>query len=244
MTLLNLASLYFLFGLGFAAVALLGQSHREKSARRKVFDGLMLLLCWPLYAPFVLSLLAQQQADDSATKSTEHIDLTGNSMFTDSFMAALNAARQTALAPLLPDQATVHRLAQRLRVVQAKIHEIDKLLRNPDFDEDLAQQRLQELHAREASQHTCAMVEIRMQNIRHMKKLRQRFKQELDEVDELLAQLRTQAELVRLAGRVDGQNQDLLQELLIRVESLDSMLASEFDQPGSMQQIAMQQQAV
>ena len=63
-----------------------------------------------------------------------------------------------------------------------------------------------------------------MQNIRRLRAIRDRYARELDEVGELLAQLTTQVEVVRLAGSADASAADLVRELLARVEGLDEML--------------------
>jgi hypothetical protein len=54
--------------------------------------------------------------------------------------------------------------------------------------------------------------------------MRDRFARELDEVGELLDQLITQAELVRLAGSADASAAELVREIVSRVEGLDQML--------------------
>src|SRR5256885_471674 len=65
---------------------------------------------------------------------------------------------------------------------------------------------------------------VRVQNIRRLRLLRDRFVRELDEVRELLAQLTTQAEVVRLAGVADDSAASLVRELVYRVEGLDQVL--------------------
>ncbi|HVJ22056.1 MAG TPA: hypothetical protein VM686_41910 [Polyangiaceae bacterium] len=124
------------------------------------------------------------------------------------FLAALRRAAGTPLGALLPDEATARALGRRLRVAAGKLAEIEELLRRPEFDEAGASG-------------------IRLQNIRRLKRLRDRFGRELCELEELLAQLTTQAEVVRLAGAADSETRDLVREILSRVEGLDAVLDDE-----------------
>lgn len=230
MRLQELALLYFLLGLGSALVALLSPSQRRLSRSRRAVDAVLMLLWWPLYAPFVFAASGILSVEQKSQSGAQNLAASGDlAEGHQAFIQALNAARQTPLAPLLPDPETVRALATRLQVVQAKLGEIDLLLRRQDFDEAQASARMAELEHKGASPYARSLAGIRMQNIQHMKRLRRRFALELDEIDEMLAQLRTQADVVRLAGRVETDSQDLVQELLLRVESLDSMLAAEFD---------------
>jgi hypothetical protein len=124
------------------------------------------------------------------------------------FLLALRRAAGTPLASLLPDEATARALGRRLRVAAGKLLEIEELLRRPEFDEEGASG-------------------VRLQNIRRLKRLRARFGRELVELEELLAQLTTQAEVVRLAGAPDSETRDLMREILSRVEGLDAVLDDE-----------------
>jgi hypothetical protein len=108
-------------------------------------------------------------------------------------------------------------------VAADKVREIDGLLERPEFDEGRASARVLELE-REGSSSALGTAKSRVQNIRRLRHLRDRFARELVDVEELLAQLTTQAEVVRLAGVPDSETRDLVQEILSRVEGLDSLL--------------------
>jgi hypothetical protein len=128
-------------------------------------------------------------------------------------LAALRRASATPLGAVLPDEAAGRALARRLRDAAARVRDIDAVLARPDFDVAAARRR--------------AGAALRVQTIERMRKLRDRCAAELDEVDELIAQLVTQAELVRLAGADDGAAAELVRELVARVEGLDALLATE-----------------
>jgi hypothetical protein len=219
MRLTELATVYLLVGFGCAVASLvhrragrtgLGATADRSSAPGRVGDALLLATLWPLYGPFLL--LKLQGRDHPGTGAEA------------AFVVALRRARGTPLGALLPDESTVVGLAQRLRVAADKIAEIDGLLRRPEFSEPATLARLEELRRRDATE--CALVAagIRLQNIRRLRAMRDRFARELDEVGELLEQLTTQVELVRLAGAADASSAELVRELVSRVEGLDQML--------------------
>jgi hypothetical protein len=111
------------------------------------------------------------------------------------------------------------------------VAEIDQLLAQPVFAEDAVRRRLDARPARAASECAVATARMRLQNIHRLRALRHRFASELDEVGELLVQLTTQAEVLRLAGPAPagttdepGDVAELVRELVSRVEGLDQML--------------------
>jgi hypothetical protein len=183
---------------------------RQARSERRAGDALLLALFWPLYGPLLLARLRDQ----------DH----GTALSEVAFLVALRRARRTPLGALLPDESTVRALARRLRVAAGKVAEIDGLLGRPEFSEAAAVDRVEELRARSASENAVSTAGIRVQNIRRLRTLRDRFARELDEVRELLAQLETQAEVVRLAGAPDASTTELVRELVSRVEGFDRML--------------------
>lgn len=211
MKLTELSVLYGLVGMGCALVVLL----RPAEQRGRLVDAVLLLGLWPLYGPFVV---ARWQGRDEGVTGREA-----------AFLAALRRAGGTPLAALLPDQDTVLALGRRLRVAAGKVVEIDALLGQPGFSESNALERRRQLEQRGAT--TCALstATMRIQNIRRLRQLRDRFARELDEVGELLQQLHTQAEVVRFAGTPDAGTRELVDELVSRVEGLDRMLDDDPD---------------
>jgi hypothetical protein len=227
MSLAPLAALYLAVGAGCVVAywAALGRVATSAGrGRMAVADAVLLGLLWPLYGPFLL-----MRSDDDAPASGPEARPEAREV---AFLSALRRARQTPLGAVLPDEATARALAQRLRVAAAKVAEIDGLLAQPVFDEDDVRRRLEDLTARAASEWAVATARMRLQNIHRLRALRHRFAAELDEVGELLVQLTTQAEVLRLAGpaapsasvEAPGDVADLVRELVSRVEGLDQML--------------------
>jgi hypothetical protein len=234
MSLGPLAALYAAVGAGcvvayWAALGRAATSAATSMGRRMaVADAVLLGLLWPLYGPFLLMRGDEDAPVDGAAGRPEAREV--------AFLSALRRARQTPLGAVLPDEATARALAQRLRVAAAKVAEIDGLLAQPVFDEDDVRRRLDDLTARAASDWAVATARMRLQNIHRLRALRHRFAAELDEVGELLVQLTTQAEVLRLAGPAapgggpgggmdaSGDPAELVRELVSRVEGLDQML--------------------
>ncbi|HEY3353619.1 MAG TPA: hypothetical protein VGQ83_10245 [Polyangia bacterium] len=207
MRLAELTLLYAIVGAGCAAAALV-RGRGSRAARAG--DAVLLFGLWPLYGPFLLLSL---RGEDHGAEGREV-----------AFLVALRRAAATPLGRLLPDERTVRALGQRLRVAAAKVAEIDALLGRPEFSADDALARQRELTARGASDTVLATAGSRVQNIRRLQAMRDRFRRELDEVNELLCQLTTQAEVVRLAGAPDASSEELCREIVNRVEGLDQML--------------------
>ena len=195
--------LYAMLGAGAALVVSVRGAHHPA-------DAALLFVLWPLYGPFLV--LQATPAHPAASHGET------------AFLSALRGAAGTPLANLLPDEPTARALARRLRAAAARVAEIDALLARPDFSEDAVKRRQDVLRAKPGSERALATSDHRLQNIARLRALRNRFASELDEVEELLAQLTTQAEVVRLAGDLDASSAQLVRELVLRVEGLDEFL--------------------
>jgi len=207
MRLPELAVLYLLVGIGSAA----GFIAVKRPLTAGVFvDAALLGTFWPLYGPFLM-LQGRSQSNDPGLDA----------------VSWRNAAAAAPLCSLLPDPTTAAALERRLALAQARVTEIDRLLSLPEFSEEAATRRQQELEDR-GDLRAAATARQRVQSIARLRQLRARFSTELTEISELLAQFRIQAEVVRLAGEDDGQaTRELISELQLRMEALDEMLGED-----------------
>ena len=139
-------------------------------------------------------------------------------------LAALSRVQGSPMEPLLPDAASVRRLAAKLGDASARIEELDDVLARPTFDLPAALARRDELRREGASAEALTSAALRVQNIERLRDLRARFVAEVEEINELLSQLVIQVEVVRFAGTSGDDTRDLLRELLARVEGLGQML--------------------
>jgi len=135
-------------------------------------------------------------------------------------------ARRPPPAVLLPDPELGRQLEERLGAARDKVEEIDHLLAQPGFSEAEVEARLRDLTDR-GEEVAAAAACSRLHNLRRLRGLHDRFTRELLEVGELQAQLRTQAEVVRLLGSADDGTAELVAELVARVEGLDEVLDDE-----------------
>jgi len=125
-------------------------------------------------------------------------------------LAALARAQASPLAQVLPDAESARVLAARLREASVRLVELDEVLARPDFDPALA---------------AAATAQLRVRTLGQLRQLRERYRSELDEVDELIAQLVAQAELVRLQPSIAHTSGELVRELVTRLEGLDDLFA-------------------
>jgi hypothetical protein len=189
-------------GVGAVIALVMALVLRKQSAT----DTLLLVALWPLWAPM---MIAQRhgQGDDERE-----------------LLSALARAQASPLAQVLPDQETARVLAARLREATERLDELGNLLGRPDFDPAAAEQRAAELNARGATA-AAATAQLRVRTLGQLRLLRERYRSELDEVHELIAQLVTQAELVRLQPSIAHSSQELVRELVSRVEGLGDLFA-------------------
>lgn len=199
-----------IIGAGYAAIGVVLAVVLALGARsaRGLADVVMLVVLWPLAAPL---LLAGRQAPEPDEPE---------------LVSAIARASASPLASILPDAETARGLQARLHEAGARLVELDALLARPDFDPAGAERRAHELAARGATA-AASTAQLRVRTLGQLRALRERYRAELDEVRELIAQLVTQAELVRLQPSAAHASSELVRELVARVEGLGELLAFE-----------------
>jgi hypothetical protein len=189
-------------GLGAVIALVLALVLRKQST----VDTLLVVGMWPLWAPL---MIAQRH-----TYGDDEREL----------LSAISRAQASPLAQVLPDAETARVLAARLREATERLAELDALLDRPDFDPVAVEVRAKELAARGATA-AAATAQLRVRTLGQLRTLRVRYRSELDEVHELIAQLVTQAELVRLQPSIAHSSGELVRELVSRVEGLGDLFA-------------------
>ncbi len=189
-------------GVGAAIALVMAIALRRQSAT----DALLLVALWPLWAPM---MIAQRHTQGDHERE---------------LLAALARAQASPLAQLLPDAETARVLAARLREASERLDELGAILTRPDFDPAAAEARATELAARGATA-AAATAQLRVRTLGQLRSLRERYRSELDEVSELIAQLVTQAELVRMQPSIAQSSGELVRELVARVEGLGDLFA-------------------
>ena len=193
-------------GIGYLAVgATIALVVAAVKRRLSAADAVLLVGLWPMYAPLAIA------RPDGDARETE-------------LLAALARAKASPLAGVLPDAESARVLGARLREAGARLRELDEVLARPDFDPAAAERRVAELTARGATA-AAATAELRVRTLGQLRALRERYRSELDEVGELIAQLVAQAELVRLQPAIAQRSGELVRELVARVEGLGDLFA-------------------
>lgn len=192
-----------LLGLGYLAIGALAALVIAAVKRQLgAGDAVWLVVLWPLYAPLALA----RAPDDNE------------------LVAALARAQASPLAAILPDAETARVLGARLREAGARLAELDGVLARPDFDPAAVERHAAALAARGADQ-AAATAALRVKTLGQLHALRERYRRELDDVRELIAQLVTQAELVRLQPAIAEASGELVRELVARVEGLGELFS-------------------
>ncbi|MEZ4472216.1 MAG: hypothetical protein R3F60_15760 [bacterium] len=139
--------------------------------------------------------------------------------------AALLAVLWPLVAPLCFSRPTPRDpLGERLARAASKAAEIDRLLATPDFDEGAIRERIATLEAACQAQ-AAAAARRTLANVHRLQALRQRHAEELAVVESLQHQLRTQVQVMRLAGQADAGLDELVSALEARVDALEDLLA-------------------
>jgi hypothetical protein len=176
-------------------------------SHRAVVDDLLLWVFWPIYLPFVWSGAAP--ADPSAHALARR------------FLATLEGARHSPLANVLPDRQAATALSRSLERALRQRDEIAQLLERPEFSAEVAEARQRRLRA-DGQMLAATTAEPVTQYSPPRTSARRNA--ELETVQELLAQLQVQAEVVRLLGESEQGPSALVCELVCRVEGLDAVL--------------------
>lgn len=196
-----------LLGLGYVAI---GAAIAAGAAilRRPIRAGdlVLLITLWPLAVPLLLA-----GARESAGAESE-------------LVTALARAAASPLASVLPDEDTARGLQRRLHEAATRLADLESVLARPAFDPASVERRARELAARGATA-AANTAHLRVRTLHQLRDLRERYRAELDEVHELIAQLVTQAELVRLQPSIAHASSELVRELVSRVEGLGELFA-------------------
>lgn len=201
MKLLSLGVVYLLVGLGCVA------GYWARQPDKTILDAILLFCIWPLYGPFLLA-----KPPEPASKTSNNDVLT-----------AIERAADSPLAPFLPDLETSAQLGARLQAAKQRVADIDRLLAQDTYDEAKTRQKQAELQAR-GDEQSARMLSQRLNIIDQLKALRDRVALEISQISELLIQLQIQADVVRIAGMMDDDTRELVDNLLIRIEGLEAFM--------------------
>ncbi len=137
-------------------------------------------------------------------------------------------AQAGPLDSVLPDPALALRLERRVQAAATQAKELEALLERPELNRERITERIEGLESR-GNEAAARVARGSLRNVDRLEGLRARYRAELEEVEELLAALNTQAEVLRLSGEVVPVA--LLGELEDRVQGLEAVLDDELLSP-------------
>lgn len=214
MSLVDLAVLYALVGLGCATVV---WRRTQGSPRRRAASAALALPLWPIWAP--LALVPDPPRRTPASGRVARIEA--------ELEQAVSAAAGSPFAILLPPDAA-DRIRRELRQAMARIDELDAVLAQPGFDRDEAERRVSAL-SEEGSPRALRTAVLHRDNVARLEQLRNKHAHALDELGELVGALRSQLVLARYAGSSPEGVGGIVTELWARVEGLGEVMEAHGD---------------
>lgn len=205
----ELLVVYAVVGLACALVL-----RRRRALAATGVDALLVVAAWPLYVPCLLdaSGLHGAGAGQRARIDREQAAL----------VAAVRAAADPALAPLLPTEAQIERVALRLRSLDAKVVELDALLAHGETSVSNAEGALAAAEARGLGVEDARRL---LESVRRLVSLREAAARERDELFAACARLRAHMLVVRYSAVAAEDVRALVSEILGRVEDAETIAA-------------------
>lgn len=221
MSLLDLAALYALVGVGCAIVVY----RRTRGERgRRAGSAALALALWPIWAP--LALVPDPPRRTPASGRVARIEA--------ELERAVAAAAGSPFAMLLPEEAS-DRIRAELRAAALRIDELDSVLGQPGFDLAEAERRVTQLgdHGSATALRTAV---LHRDNVARLESLRDKHARALEELGELVGALRSQLVLARYAGSSPEGVGGIVTELWARVEGLGEAMDAHVTIDRSMEQ--------
>lgn len=209
MSLLDLAALYALVGLGCATLV---WRRTRGSRRRRAASAALSLGLWPIWAP--LALVPDPPRRTPASGRVARIEA--------ELERAVAAAAGSPFEMLLPEEAA-ERIRSELRHAMLRIDELDSVLAQPGFDLAQAERRVTEL-ADSGSPTALRTAVLHRNNVGRLEALRDKHTRALEELGELVGALRSQLVLARYAGSSPEGVGGIVTELWARVEGLGEVM--------------------
>lgn len=210
-----LLGMYLLVGAGHAVVLV----RRKKNWR----DVPLVLITWPLYASLFVG---------SPRPPTPSHSPNDDSVNDDAFKETLAQTRAVLEMHPLADRRSSELLVTWLHQAVDKVRKSDTLLASPMYDEAEARTRLERVMRGGGEGYALTLARSHLQNIVRLQALNSRYRQLIDDIGQLVVQLRVQTEVAQLCDDTGLDSQRLLTELVSRIEGLDAVM-NQADAPWS-----------
>lgn len=171
----------------------------------RLVDAILWPLLWPLYLPVVLAPPPPPPSSDRVRRA--HGEL----------LAALETVSDPVLARLLPSREALRRMGEHLLMLDAKVGELDEVLRRPEFSAARAEEELRAAGDDALAREHAALLG---ESGRRLRGLRERAARERDDLLRLCAQLRLHVTVLRFEGGAAELSADVseLSDVLRRLE--------------------------
>jgi hypothetical protein len=216
--------IYGLIGVA-VATALVLREERPR-LRKSVFLFCGGTVFWPLFAPLLLGGPRASGSGPSRLTNTFEVRIRGAE---EQLLAALSKLHGVAQEVLTPEIARVGHLAGALKSMATRLHEIDELLRAPEFDPVSAQAAITGLVSRGVSNDDPRVesVRARLRNIERLESMRHRTADDLERALLKIEEMSSQMLLLKFAGRPDAEVVQVIKDIAQSVgEVTEGLLAA------------------
>lgn len=216
--LVSTAILYGLVGLCIATALVLREDRRSVSHRALGFIAGAAF--WPLFAPMLLGAGAERQPPGRTTTTSAFAPRIRAAE--EQLLTAIGHGEGIAEEVLGAEVARVRAVAGQMASMERRVHEMDELLRTPEFDAESARIALGDLSARGVSPDDPRVqsVRARLRNIERLRSMRDRTCADLERIILKLEEMSSRLRLLRFAGRPDAEVVQLIKEVAESVEEV------------------------
>ncbi len=220
---MNLADLGVVYAIAGAACAVAVYRSSTGPRASALAQAAISVVLWPVWAPLALtSSKRKREPAPAATRPTPGATMDPAVARVEATLAeAVAACAGTPLETLLTAEAAA-RIAGEMRRAATRHAEVVATLADPSLAPAAVEARVAALEAEGGSERALATARLHRDSARRLIALRDRDARALAELAELVAALKTQLWLARVAGSSDASPTDLVTELWARVEGLDA----------------------
>ncbi|MFW5967710.1 MAG: hypothetical protein ACOCV2_09345 [Persicimonas sp.] len=226
---MGIAETTIIYGIIGAVVAAAMQmtGDEDKTALAQASSFAARLVCWPFFAPLLLSSDAPPPADAAADARPVH-DATAPRIDRAErhLIDALESLDGVAGELIEPQRVRVERLCKALRAMRARLDEMENLLASAEFDEERAEQTLRRLDEQggAGSEERARSVEARLRNIRRLEKMRADLRADFERAILKAEEISSQLRLLRFADQPQREAAELVDDIAATVDGLSEGL--------------------
>jgi hypothetical protein len=223
MSILETAVIYILIG-SVVSMAMFFSQRPQRWALR-IVGGVVHLVLWPFFAPFLLGSAVERQ-DRGGSEDRDRKAETGKVLVEVQLLESLGQVGGIAEELLGPQMESVRRLSRSLRRMDTRLQEMDRLLATPEFDRGQVEKVLVELQETIGTEEDSRIqsVEARLRNIERLHRMRERARREVQEARLKMEEMTSQVLLMQFADPQQAEVAVQLQEIAATIDGLSESL--------------------